>query len=163
VTLNKIEIAQKPATWLTLDFEKEGPISLTSPSDWTTLKGSIITLEHSSIRDHLGSTSVLHRADSHTPFDPGAHVDNYVISIDDTPPPPANTILTIPQTIPTPQYTDQTHQMENIHFQHEGSSPLSFILKSSSPEKYHNIINHHHHTSPTTQTLNQTETNTSPH
>jgi hypothetical protein len=59
---------------------------------------------------------------------------------------------------PTPQSTDHTYQTENTHSQHEGSSPLSSILKSSSPEQYHNIINHHNHTSPTTQTSNQTET-----
>jgi hypothetical protein len=38
------------------------------------------------------------------------------------------------------------------------ASPLSSILKNSSPEQYHNIINHHNHTSPTTHTSNQTET-----
>jgi len=81
-----------------------------------------------------------------------------VISIDNTPPPPATTILTIPQTLPTPQSTDHTHQTESVHSQHKGSSPLSSILKSSSPEQYHNIINHHHYTSPATQTSNQTET-----
>jgi len=86
------------------------------------------------------------------------YVDNSVISIDDTPPPPATTILTIPQTLPTPQSTNHTHQTESIHSQHEGSSPLSSIFKYSSPEQYHNIINHNHYTSPTTQTFNQTET-----
>jgi hypothetical protein len=49
VTLEKIEISQKPATWLILNSEKESPISLTSPSDWTKLKGRIITLECGSI------------------------------------------------------------------------------------------------------------------
>jgi hypothetical protein len=83
--------------------------------------------------------------------------DNSVISMDGTPPPPATTTLAIPQTLPTPQSTDYTHQTENIHSQHEGSSPLSSILKNSSPEQYHNIINHHNHTSPTAQTYNQTE------
>jgi hypothetical protein len=39
-----------------------------------------------------------------------------------------------------------------------GSSPLSSILKNSSPEQYYNIIDHHHYTSSTTQTSNQTET-----
>jgi len=86
------------------------------------------------------------------------YVDNSVISIDDTPPPPATTILTIPQTLPTPQSTDHTHQTENINSQHEGSSPLSSILKNSSPEQYHNIIDHNHYNLPTTQTSNQTET-----
>ena len=82
-----------------------------------------------------------------------------MISIDDTPPPPATTIHTIPQTLPTPQSTtDHTHQTESVHFQHEGSSPLSSIPKNSSPEQYQNIINHHHYTSPATQTSNQTET-----
>jgi len=163
VTFKEIEIAQKPATWLLLDSEKESPISLTSPSDWTKLKGSIMTLECSSTWDHLGPTSVLHLADSNIPFDPNTYVDNSVINMDDTPPPPAPTILTIPQTLPTPQSTDHTHQTENIHSQHEGSSPLSSILKNSSPKQYHNTINHHHYTSPSTQTSNQTETNTSPH
>jgi hypothetical protein len=41
------------------------------------------------------------------------------------------------------------------------ASPLSSILKNSSPEQYHNIINHHNHTSPTTHTSNQTVTNLS--
>jgi len=117
-----------------------------------------VTLECGSIQNHLGPTSVLHLADSNTSFDPGTYVDNSVISIDDTPPPPTTTILTIPQTLPTPQSTDHTHQTENKHSQHEGSSPLSSILKNSSPELYHYIINHHNHTSPTTQTSNQTET-----
>jgi hypothetical protein len=84
--------------------------------------------------------------------------DNSVISIDDTPPPPATTISTILQTLPTTHSTDDTHQMESVHSQHEGSSPLPSILKNSSPKQYHNIINHHHYTSPTTQTSNQTET-----
>jgi len=66
----KIEIARKPATWLILDSEKESPISLTSSSEWTKLKGSITTLECGSIWDHLGPTSVLHLADSNIPFDP---------------------------------------------------------------------------------------------
>jgi hypothetical protein len=60
--------------------------------------------------------------------------------------------------LPTPQTTDHTHHSENIHTQHEGSSPLSSTHTNSSPEQYHDIINHHHYTSPTTQTSNQTET-----
>jgi hypothetical protein len=103
--LKKIEIAQKPAAWLIFDPEKESPISLTSPSGWTKVNGSIITLECGSIWDHLGPTSVLHLADSNIPFDPNTYVDNSVISMDDTLPPPAPTILTIPQTLPTPQST----------------------------------------------------------
>jgi hypothetical protein len=109
------------------------------------------------------TTPVLHLADSNIPFDPNTYVDNSVISIDATPPPPATTILTIPQTLPTPQPTDYTHQTKSMHSQHEGSSPLSSILKNFSPELYHNIVNHHHYTSPTTQTSNQTETKYYPH
>jgi hypothetical protein len=92
----KIEIAQKSATWLFHDYEKESLISLTSPSDWTKVKDSIITFECGSIWDQLGSTSVIHLADSSISFDPDTYVDNYVISIDDTPPPTATTLLTIP-------------------------------------------------------------------
>ena len=151
VSLKKIGIAQKPVTWLIFYSEKDNPIPLTSPSDWTKLKGIIITLECGSIWDHLGPTSVLHLADSNIPFDSNTYVDNSVISIDDTPPPPATTIPTIPQTLPTPQSTDHTHQTDNIHSQHEGSFPLSSTHTNSSPEQNHNTINHHHYTLPTTQ------------
>jgi hypothetical protein len=93
------------------------------------------------------------------PFDPNTNDNNSVISIDDTPPPPATNISTIPQTLFTFQSADHTHQTESVHSQHEGSSPLPSILKNSSPKQYHNTINHHHYTaSPTTQTSQQTET-----
>jgi len=100
---------------LILDSEKENPISLTSLSDWAKLNGSTITLACGSIWNHLEPASVLHLADCNMPFDQNTNINNSVISIDDTPPPPATTIYTISLTLPTPSSTDHTHQTETVH------------------------------------------------
>ena len=89
---------------LLLESDNGTPVFLTSPRDWARLKGSIITHECGSIWNHLGPTSILHIADCNIPFDHNMNVNNSVISIDDTPPLPATTIPTIPQTLPTKIY-----------------------------------------------------------
>ena len=49
--------------WYILDSQKDSPTPLITPSDWNKLKGSVITIQHDSIWDHVSDGSDLHLAD----------------------------------------------------------------------------------------------------
>ena len=70
VALKKvINPADNTHNWYLLDSQNNNPKKLRTPRDWSTLKGSIISIEHGSIWECLAPSSDFHLSDRSMPFD----------------------------------------------------------------------------------------------